>query len=124
MTRVVYQLINKSRQETYVGMTGNSASEILTSFATNPPPSIRAWDFAVDEIFLEVLESFKNEEDGVLFFSKYWQSIKSSSWKVVQCEKDCDPKPKHDPAAKIVPCDMDCANHRGDGQNPFTKPSS
>lgn len=118
---MIYQMTNTERRETYIGMTDLSGEAILGRNRTQPPPSITHWDFKKEEITFESIETFENQEDGIHFFMGFAESLASSNWKIIRCDRDCQPRPKHFPGTPIVPCDMDCLNHREGAGNLFAQ---
>ncbi len=110
MPRVIYQIVNFTTEEVYVGMTNLSLKKKYEAISSDPPPSLKQWAFDVEDIKATIVDEFENDEDGVAFFKGFWHAMSHSSWKTIHCDEDCVDREEHGP------CDMNCDAVRKDKQ--------
>jgi len=110
MSRTIYQLVNLTAEEIYVGMTDMKLQKKYEALISDPPPSIAHWGFGADEMTCDPVDHFQDDADAVSFFKGFWHSMSHSQWKTIHCDEDCID------TGDTGPCKMDCEGVRKDKQ--------
>ncbi len=79
----VYELINDSLREIYVGATLFPAEQIILKFTEIPPAAISHWDFMTHKISPNEVENDFPDSTTESFIARYINSSLPKGWKFI-----------------------------------------
>lgn len=83
MRRIVYEAINETLKEIFVGWTAFPIDALRSTHHALPPRLIAHWRFQDQKIDYREVERDITEEDLKTFIQSYAASIRQDGWKII-----------------------------------------